>query len=54
MAIDKESINSYGLPSLPPGQLATDRFPVMTYGPTPIIERDDWSLTVRADLQLGK
>lgn len=47
MKIDTDGTNQYGLPKLPPGQLATGKFPVMTYGPTPIIEREDWGLTVR-------
>lgn len=38
--------NSYGLEKLPPGQLYTTKFPVMTYGPTPIIETDAWQLTI--------
>lgn len=39
--------NQYGLQKLPPGQLHTDKFPVMTYGPTPIIATGEWSLTLR-------
>lgn len=30
----------------PPGQYLTKKFPVLTYGPTPKISLDDWSLEV--------
>lgn len=39
-----DSTNAYGMSKLPPGQLHTEKFPVMTYGPTPIIERAEWRL----------
>lgn len=32
--------------SLPPGQYLTDDFPVLTAGPTPIIDTDDWRLDI--------
>ena len=38
--------NSYGLAKLPPGQLYTEKFPVMTYGPTPLIGIEEWSLRI--------
>lgn len=38
--------NRYGLQKLPPGQMYTTKFPVMTYGPTPIIETDVWQLAI--------
>lgn len=38
--------NRYGQAKLPPGQLYTDKFPVMTYGPTPIIEKENWKLHI--------
>ena len=41
------SLNRYGLPKLPPGQIQTDKFPVMTYGPTPIIGTSEWRLELR-------
>lgn len=44
---DTPSTNQYGNPKLPPGQLFTEKFPVMTYGPTPIIEPEYWSLSIR-------
>lgn len=31
-------------PRVPPGQLVTGKFPVLTYGPTPRIELKDWRL----------
>jgi DMSO/TMAO reductase YedYZ molybdopterin-dependent catalytic subunit len=33
-------------PKVPPGQSVTDRFPVLTYGPTPRLEPADVSLTI--------
>ena len=26
----------------PPGQFVTDKFPVLTYGQTPVVETKDW------------
>jgi DMSO/TMAO reductase YedYZ molybdopterin-dependent catalytic subunit len=34
--------NVYGLQKLPPGQLYTDKFPVLSYGPEPDIASNDW------------
>jgi DMSO/TMAO reductase YedYZ molybdopterin-dependent catalytic subunit len=31
---------------IPPGQYLTERFPVLTYGPNPRFDLDDWSLCV--------
>ncbi len=33
-------------PDLPAGQFATEKFPVLTYGPTRHIELKDWRLRV--------
>ncbi len=44
---DKPDVNKYGLDKLPIGQLFTQKFPVMTYGPTPIIEQEHWSLSIK-------
>ena len=41
-----EATNQFGLPSLPPGQTATEKFPVLTYGETPRIDINDWKLGV--------
>ncbi|MCE2504249.1 MAG: molybdopterin-dependent oxidoreductase [Chlorobi bacterium] len=38
--------NQYGTAKLPPGQLYTEKFPVMTYGPTPIVEKEHWGLHI--------
>lgn len=37
-------LNSYGKPKLPPGQIATAKFPVLTHGETPDIPLDQWRL----------
>jgi len=34
--------NTYGKPKRPPGQIATAKFPVLTYGETPEIPTDAW------------
>lgn len=39
-------LNNYGLTKLPPGQLFTDKFPVLTYGATPSIILDNWKFEV--------
>lgn len=33
-------------PKVPPGQSVTDRFPVLTYGPTPRVSKDEYELKV--------
>jgi len=33
---------------LPPGQSLTQDFPVLSAGPTPLIEAKDWAFTLRA------
>lgn len=38
--------NSYGLDKLPPGQLHTEKFPVLTYGPVPSISLDEWRFEI--------
>lgn len=44
---DAPSTNRYGNEKLPSGQLFTEKFPVMTYGPTPVIEPERWSLNIK-------
>lgn len=39
-----DDLNVYGKPSLPPGQTATEKFPVLTYGPEPKIDLTTWRL----------
>lgn len=41
-----DELNSYGKPKLPPGQLYTAKFPVMTYGTTPVVEKADWRFSI--------
>lgn len=44
---DAPRTNRYGNEKLPSGQLFTEKFPVMTYGPTPVIEPERWSLNIK-------
>lgn len=41
-----DGVNAYGKPKLPPGQSATEKFPVLTYGETQHVSREEWKLTV--------
>lgn len=41
-----EGVNSFGKPKTPPGQLATEKFPVLTYGTLPAIDLGTWRLRV--------
>ncbi|MFH8797897.1 molybdopterin-dependent oxidoreductase, partial [Streptomyces sp. NPDC017941] len=36
-------------PNLPPGQTLVDDWPVLTAGPTPAVEENDWSFTIRTE-----
>lgn len=36
-------------PALPPGQHLTDSFPVLSAGPTPTIEREEWEFQIRTE-----
>ncbi|WP_207454315.1 sulfite oxidase-like oxidoreductase [Desertivibrio insolitus] len=36
-------------PDLPPGQFLTTDFPVLSAGPTPDIDTDDWEFTIRTE-----
>ncbi|WP_435748777.1 sulfite oxidase-like oxidoreductase [Microbacterium sp. PMB16] len=36
-------------PDLPPGQHLTDGFPVLSAGPTPQIETEDWAFVIRTE-----
>lgn len=44
--VEATGTNSYGKAKLPPGQSATAKFPVLTYGETPDISQDKWQFTV--------
>jgi DMSO/TMAO reductase YedYZ molybdopterin-dependent catalytic subunit len=37
-------------PNLPPGQYLTEDFPVLSAGPTPVVEIEDWNFTVQTEL----
>ncbi len=41
-----EGINSFGRSKTPPGQIATVKFPVLTYGETPNVSREEWRFRV--------
>src|SRR5712671_7263123 len=41
-----EGVNSFGKPKTPPGQVATAKFPVLTYGDTPDIPTSLWRFRV--------
>jgi DMSO/TMAO reductase YedYZ molybdopterin-dependent catalytic subunit len=44
--VDPAATNRHGAPKLPPGQLHTDKFPVLTYGPVPRIDLATWKLEI--------
>ena len=46
-----EGINNYGKQKTPPGQVATEKFPVLTYGDTPMISTDDWRFRVWGEVE---
>ena len=46
-----EGINSFGKPKTPPGQVATAKFPVLTYGETPDIPTGRWQFRVWGDVE---
>ncbi len=39
-------LNSFGKQKLPPGQIATAKFPVLTHGETPVISVEEWRFRV--------
>ena len=39
--------------NLPPGQFLTEDFPVLSAGPTPDIDTDDWEFTIRTETGQG-
>ncbi|MBI1804291.1 MAG: sulfite oxidase-like oxidoreductase [Ignavibacteriae bacterium] len=47
-------INSFGKEKTPPGQVATVKFPVLTYGATPEIDTKDWSFKVWGEVEEEK
>lgn len=46
-----EGINSFGKAKTPPGQVATVKFPVLTYGDTPDITVKDWNFRVWGEVE---
>jgi DMSO/TMAO reductase YedYZ molybdopterin-dependent catalytic subunit len=44
--LEVKGVNAFGKPKVPPGQTPTSKFPVLTYGETQRIRREDWSLSV--------
>jgi len=44
-------INSFGKPKTPPGQVATAKFPVLTYGETPEVNTADWRFRVWGEVE---
>jgi len=44
-------INSFGKTKTPPNQVATVKFPVLTYGSTPKIETKDWRFRVWGEVE---
>lgn len=41
-----EGVNYFGKPLLPPGQYKTDKFPVLTYGPTQSMKKEEWRFRI--------
>lgn len=46
-----EGMNAFGKAKTPPGQIATEKFPVLTYGETPDVSTDDWRMRVWGDAE---
>lgn len=46
-----EGTNSFGQPKTPPGQVATDKFPVLTEGETPDISTAQWQLRIWGEVE---
>ena len=46
-----EGTNSFGKEKTPPGQFATEKFPVLTYGDTPSIPTADWRFRVFGEVE---
>jgi DMSO/TMAO reductase YedYZ molybdopterin-dependent catalytic subunit len=44
--LDIQGENQFGKSKLPPGQQATSKFPVLTYGPTPKVTKAVWRFRV--------
>jgi DMSO/TMAO reductase YedYZ molybdopterin-dependent catalytic subunit len=46
-----EGVNSFGKPKLPPGQYATEKFPVLTYGSVPKVDLKEWRFRVWGEVE---
>ena len=46
-----EGTNSFGKPKTPPGQVATEKFPVLTFGETPDVTTDKWRFRVWGEVE---
>jgi DMSO/TMAO reductase YedYZ molybdopterin-dependent catalytic subunit len=46
-----EGINSFGKAKTPPNQIATEKFPVLTYGETPDISLSEWRFHVWGEVE---
>ena len=46
-----EGINSFGKPKTPPGQVATVKFPVLTYGDEPNVSLPEWRFRVWGEVE---
>lgn len=46
-----EGVNSFGKQKTPPGQVATLKFPVLTYGSTPAVETAEWRFRVWGEVE---
>ena len=47
-------VNSFGKPRTPPGQVATAKFPVLTYGETPHIDTNVWRFRAWGEVEEPK
>lgn len=45
-AMKIEGVNSFGKLKLPPGQVGTEKFPVLTYGDVPHVTLEEWRFRV--------
>lgn len=46
-----EGINSFGKPKTPPGQVATAKFPILTYGDTPNVSTAEWRFRIWGEVE---
>ena len=46
-----DGVNSFGKAKTPPGQIATAKFPVLTYGDTPTVSMADWRMRIWGEVE---